>query len=367
MDLTFIGGDNFSGRSSRLREWAGIPADPGSSRRHGAFVYIPPDASEAFSGLTPTVRAEFELSMADEASFAGAVDAMEQLGFGRVLDQNPFTLSGGEQVVAAVVAALAGRPSHLAIDGAFEQLAPSTRDELLGYLATLEGSALISDNRVAEWRSGDFEAPRALGDPPLLWPDELVSRSAAGAEIELVDLSFSYPRGRKVFDRFNLKLDAGRAYLLKGPNGSGKTTLSKLLAGLLRPSSGEIRVNGSVARPWKTPGRDASYHFQNPAYQLFSRTIEEELAHAQDLHASARGFGLAPALDTHPLDLPYVLRKRLAVAAAVLRAPDFLILDEPTLGQDRRAAAAISTIVAKRGGLRITHAKTFDDLSCVHL
>src|SRR6185437_14866051 len=117
--------------------------------------YVGLDPAESFSGLAATVLAELQLAAADASALAAARRLLEALDFGYVLDLNPFCLSGGEQVVAAIVAALALRPARLAIDGALEQLAADTRGALLDQLAKLDGCALIVDNRFAEWGSHD--------------------------------------------------------------------------------------------------------------------------------------------------------------------------------------------------------------------
>jgi len=362
-----LSGDNFSGRTARLREWVGLPNDPGAEVNPSSNAYVGLDATMALSGMAPTVETEFELMAKDGAALSEGRSALERLGLQRVLPQNPFTLSGGEQVAVAIIAAAIGRPNRLAIDCALEQLASETRNGLIDWLGERDGVAMIADNRLDEWHDGPVErlappinAPH-ISDTP---PEEL---KAEPVSIELVDLTFGYTKDRLVFDRLNLTFEAGHSYHLQGPNGAGKTTLSKLLCGLLKPKGGEIRVNGRKVELWRTPGRYVSYHFQNPSYQLFAKTIAHQLHSAPNPELAARHVGLPLTLADHPLDLPFVLRKRLALGSSLFRNRNFLIADEPTLGQDNQEASAMSQLLSHFGGHRISHSRLFDDLAVVAL
>jgi energy-coupling factor transport system ATP-binding protein len=357
MDLTVLEGPNFSGRSKLLRAWAGLAEKVGAEPLEQGDAYVGPDPIDSLSGLAPTVAAELELAAADDAALAAVRSALEELGFGYTLQRNPFTLSGGEQTVVAVLAAAAGRPCRLAIDSTLEQLAAPTRAGLLAWLSGWDGALMLADNRLDEWYSGPANRLTRAPDAPVLRPNIPGGDFPSTPHVEIRSLHFSYPGGQSVFKDFDLTLEAGKSYQLRGPNGVGKSTLSKILCGLLKPVRGEILVDGVRTQPWRAPGRLVSYHFQNPSLQLFSRTVEHELARSFDPTATAARFGLNGDAKNHPLDLPFVLRKRLALAAAIDRPARFLILDEPSLGQDSEAFAAISELVYNRGGLTITHSQ----------
>lgn len=320
-------------------------------------AYVGPDPIDSLSGLAPTVSAELELAATDDAALTAVRRALEDLGFGYTLPRNPFTLSGGEQTVVAVLAAAAGRPRRLAIDSTLEQLAAPTRAGLLAWLSGCDGALMLSDNRLDEWYTGSTDRLDPAPDAPVMRPEILGGDFLPSPRIEIRDLHFSYPGGQSVFNGLDLTLEAGKSYQLRGANGIGKSTLSKILCGLLKPVRGEILVDGVRIQPWRSPGQLVSYHFQNPSLQLFSRTVENELARSFNATATAARFGLDGDARNHPLDLPFVLRKRLALAAAIDRPAPFLILDEPSLGQDSKAFAAISELVRNRGGLTITHSQ----------
>ena len=246
MKLHVLAGPNFSGRTARLRGWVGLPEDPDIEPVYSESAYIGPDASSALSGIAPTAAAEIELMAAESTAAHEAKQAMELLGFGYCLERNPFTLSGGEQVVTAIIAATASHPKRLAIDCALEQLSPVTRRAVLDYLSDLDGELMMADNRLDEWFEGTAEHLSAAPDAPMVRLDAPLTLPQEPCTIELVDLCHSYIKGRPVLKNLNLTLEAGEHYVLRGPNGCGKTTLSKILCGLIRPTAGAILVNGQT-------------------------------------------------------------------------------------------------------------------------
>lgn len=368
MNLHVLEGRNFSGRTERLRRWVGLSDSSNTEAASRRNAYIGPDGVSALSGIVPTVAAEIELMARDSGTSRASTKVMEELGFGYCLAQNPFSLSGGEQVVVAIVAAAAGKPERLAIDCALEQLSDDVRTRVLQYLASLDGDLAIADNRLDEWFDGQTEKLQAETDAPCLCTNDGLEAKAESAKIELVDLGYSYVKGRPIFSGLNIALEPGMRYLLRGPNGSGKTTLSKILCGLLKPTAGEIRVNGRRVEPWRTPGRFVAYNFQNPDYQLFANRVADQFG---SMHGISDGliqyFGLHGLLDEHPLDLPYVLKKRIAIASAFARNTAHVILDEPTIGQD---AAFVSALTAPRfqpAYVTISHSRCFTSLPTISL
>ena len=133
-----------------------------------------------------------------------------------------------------------------------------------------------------------------------------------------------------------------------GENGAGKTTLVKHVTGLLKPTAGDVVVDGLDTRKTSTAqlSRKVGVAFQNPDHQLFSESVEEEISFA------LRNFGFAPeiveqrvrwglelfGLDEYRKSSPLVLsggeKKRLTLACILAWDPEVVILDEPTVGQD---------------------------------
>jgi len=170
------------------------------------------------------------------------------------------------------------------------------------------------------------------------------------ATIEVKDIYFTYPTGVEALKGVSITVKDGEFVAIMGQNGAGKTTLVKNFNGLLRPAKGQVSVDGvstrdvSVAKLARTVG----FVFQNPDHQLFSETVEEEIAFA------LRNFGFdAETIEkrvtwaVNLLDLveyrktsPFMLsggeRKRVALASVLAWDPKVVILDEPTIGQDHR-------------------------------
>jgi len=166
--------------------------------------------------------------------------------------------------------------------------------------------------------------------------------------IEAQNISYKYPSGVEALRDVSLTIKDGEFLAIMGQNGAGKTTLVKQFNGLLKPTKGKVFVDGidtakvSVA----SLARNVGFVFQNPDSQLFSETVEQEIAFAlknfgfeQDVIEkrvtwALNLLGLAQYRQTSPFLLSGGERKRLALASVLAWDPKALILDEPTIGQD---------------------------------
>ncbi|TET62551.1 ABC transporter ATP-binding protein [Candidatus Bathyarchaeota archaeon] len=166
--------------------------------------------------------------------------------------------------------------------------------------------------------------------------------------IEVKDVYFTYPNGVEALKGTSLTIKNGEFLALMGENGAGKTTLVKHFNGLLKPTKGNVFVDGvnttkvSVA----ALARKVGFVFQNPDNQLFSETVEEEIAFAlKNFGFKEKTIRKRVTWALNLLDLtryrktsPFMLsggeRKRVALASVLAWNPKILILDEPTIGQD---------------------------------
>lgn len=147
-------------------------------------------------------------------------------------------------------------------------------------------------------------------------------------------------QGDPVLHGVNLALRQGECAALVGKNGSGKSTLGLVAAGLLRPKRGEVHFQGN-GRP--RPGRDVAMIFQNPADQIFTDSVSEEVSFGPLNFGSydpARHQAVLAAADLEqvscrcPTRISAGQQQRTLLAACIAMQPRLLILDEPTLGQD---------------------------------
>ncbi|RLI18037.1 ABC transporter ATP-binding protein [Candidatus Bathyarchaeota archaeon] len=166
--------------------------------------------------------------------------------------------------------------------------------------------------------------------------------------IEVKNVYFTYPSGVEALKGVSLRIDRGEFVAIMGQNGAGKTTLVKHFNGLLRPTRGEVLVDGvntkdvSVA----TLARKVGYVFQNPDHQLFCETAEREIAFAlknfgfeeelikKRVEWALKLLDLSQYRESSPFMLSGGERKRLALASVLAWDPEVVILDEPTIGQD---------------------------------
>jgi tungstate transport system ATP-binding protein len=186
-------------------------------------------------------------------------------------------------------------------------------------------------------------------------------------EVHLLPLSIrglSYALdGRTLIDDIVLDLTAGTRTVLMGPNGAGKSLLLRLLHGLLRPSGGEVRWNGSSAGA--AVHRRQAMVFQKPV--LLRRSVLANLTHALGARGISRGeartlamawleeAGLANRADQPARSLSGGEQQRLAMVRALSLRPEVLLLDEPAANLDPAATQAIEQLVnlAHRGGTKV--------------
>ena len=178
--------------------------------------------------------------------------------------------------------------------------------------------------------------------------------------IQVTDARYVYSNGAVLaLDGVSLEIPEGQSVGIVGQNGSGKTTLTKLLNGLLKPTSGSIVVDGkdtaknSVQQMSSTVG----YVFQNPNHQLFAPSVTAELAFGptnlklppeeitERIAHALEFFDIKQYADMHPYRLSFPLRKLVGIASVFTMGPKVFVLDEPTTGQDHQTTKVINQLI----------------------
>jgi len=197
-------------------------------------------------------------------------------------------------------------------------------------------------------------------------------------QIELKKAYFQYPNGFQANEDLNLVIKRGERIAIVGQNGAGKTTAVKMMNGLHKPCSGDVYVDGKNTKDFTTAqiARHVGYVFQNPDDQIFNQSVEAEIAYMpkyykmseeeikKRVEESARLLDIERFLNKNPFEIPYVIRKFVTIAAVIATEPHYIILDEPTAGQDLKGIKILSNLLGVLqekgiGVIAITHDMEF--------
>ena len=339
------------------------------------------------------------LGVAREEIWPRVENSLEAVGLSVPLDHSTTELSGGQKQRLALASILAMGPGLLLLDEPTANLDPSGVAEVRAAVETVVertgATVVVVEHRVDVWASlvdrvivvadGAIAADgpldevlkqqgNALRERGIWLPGddvaaevgpapEVAPASSEGPEggargatpiARVTDLMIGYDASAPVRSGIDLTIERGVSTCIVGANGAGKSTFALTLAGLLDPISGAVEVetsDGTRGDPHEWSSKQLlgrmSMVFQEPEYQFLAATVAEELA----IGPRAAGMTdeeVAPLVDEHlealgltklaranPMTLSGGEKRRLSVATALISAPELLILDEPTFGQDR--------------------------------
>lgn len=302
--------------------------------------------------------------------------ALKATGLDSLRERKPSELSGGQKQCVAIASILSMHPKILILDEPTASLDVPNTSHVLDTLRTLNKehgvTIVIIEHRLADvarmasrvilMDKGQiimdglpgsilcdaslherFGMRRMTDEPQVAWETLIkVDRKTPNGRkplLSLENVSAGYNRNKVIRD-INLTLYPGDFVALVGDNGTGKSTLGLVAAGLLKPLSGSVCYLDGV-KP--KPGLDVAMLFQNPTDQLFTDSVDEEVAFGPrnfDRFDPDRHDDILCEADLHalrkrrPLMLSVGQQQRTTLAACLGLIPRLLILDEPTLGQD---------------------------------
>jgi len=185
--------------------------------------------------------------------------------------------------------------------------------------------------------------------------------------IELHDISYTYPDGTEALKNITAEIFEGESVAIAGPNGAGKSTLLLIMAGLLAPSSGEVKIFGrkvdgkminNVKKMYEVR-KKIGIVFQDPDVQLFSSTVHDDVAFGpihlgismEEVESKVRDtlkfLGLGHVAEKHPYELSGGEKRKAAIATVLVSSPDVLLLDEPTADLDPKSRKEFVELLKK--------------------
>jgi cobalt/nickel transport system ATP-binding protein len=166
--------------------------------------------------------------------------------------------------------------------------------------------------------------------------------------VSVKEVKFTYPGGIRAVNGVSLEIQRGERVAILGPNGSGKSTLILLIAGLLAPEKGEIKVfnEKTTSENFQKLRQKMGIVFQDPDDQLFTQSVIEDVEYGpknlrlpevnikQRSEEVLKRIGIYHLKDRPPYRLSFGEKKKASLATALVLKPELLILDEPTANLD---------------------------------
>ena len=365
---------------------------PAQARGRVGLLMQDPEAQVVLARVGDDVAFGMEnLGVPREEIWPRVADSLSAVGLDVPLDHSTTELSGGQKQRLALASILAMGPGLLLLDEPTANLDPSGVAEVRAAVeAVVErtgATMVVVEHRVDVWaplvdRVIVVADGRIAADGPLdevldqqgdalrergIWlpgddvaaevgpaPEAAPASSEAAPIARVSNLTIGYDKASPVRSGIDLTIERGVSTCIVGANGAGKSTFALTLAGLLPPLEGTVEVetsDGTAGDPHGWPSKRLlgrmSMVFQEPEYQFLASTVAEELAIgpravgmtdeeiAPLVEEHLEALGLTKLARANPMTLSGGEKRRLSVATALISAPELLILDEPTFGQDR--------------------------------
>lgn len=198
--------------------------------------------------------------------------------------------------------------------------------------------------------------------------------------LEMKHVSFRYGEdGPEILNDVSLTFGKGEFVALTGRNGSGKTTITRLLTGLETPTAGQIFFDGKDVTKESAAYRSGfiGYVFQQPDRQMFMQTVREEVGFGpfqrgkrgveldEIVNEAMEAADITALADEYPRTLSRGDQQRCAIASALAMNTEYLVLDEPTSGQDGREKKRLCALMNRLRDRGITILLVTHDMDIV--
>lgn len=178
--------------------------------------------------------------------------------------------------------------------------------------------------------------------------------------ISIQNLKFNYKKGKAILNNINLEIQEGRVISIIGKNGSGKSTLIRLIAGLLKPTQGQVFIDNI-----EVCNSDRFYEirkkvgivFQNPDNQILFPRVYDDIEFAMKnlkiddrdlkIKIALEKVGMSEFIDNDTYELSLGQKQRINIASVLAVNPKYILLDEPTTMLDSKGKEAIYEIIRK--------------------
>jgi len=357
---------------------------------------------------------------------------LKQLDIEYLRNKSPEEMSSGEKQKVAIASALAMEPEILVLDEPTANLDPASTEDIFKLLKRLSRDMLVfvAEHDIAKvLKYSDMIAVMDKGSIVLTGTPEKIlnesmidkymylpkicriskkmgiispiasnaselaertrlKRRPVGEEkrkikcesiIQIKDLWFEYKDKTAVLKNINLDINKGEFVAIVGQNGAGKSTLALHLNGLLKPTRGDVVIDGNNTKNEKVSSlsKIVGYAFQNPDIQFFEDTLTEEISFgprnlgldSAEIKARAESIfrytGLDKFRDKDPFSLSMGQKRRLSIASILSMEPKVIVIDEPSTGLDIKTTDSLMKLVKKLNSLGHTIVMITHDMELV--
>lgn len=322
---------------------------------------------------------------------------LQQIGMDGFQKRKIHELSGGQKQKIALASVLLLEPEVLILDEPTANLDPVSRLEFIRLIRSMQRqfgiTVFIIEHQIDDWfeiadrvlvmgsngriiADGEVntvfsENKNRLREEGVFLPQQFddclnhqnsksIPTSFDKVIISIENLSFKRNE-QMILKNMNLEIRHGEFVAIAGENGAGKSTLLQLMAGLLKPTNGEIYFQDVFLHHWneKELRKRIGFVFQNPEHQFITDTVYDEITFGMKLNEESeekikstanqlmQQFHLIKHRHSNPFSLSGGEKRRLSVATMLDETPDILFFDEPTSGQDAQTMEELMNIIEK--------------------